>query len=102
MIFLKLIVKKSEEFKLPLCFCGEDAGKPLEALILCALGFKTLSMQPNSIAPVKSVLRNINLIKIKQFIDNILETNIQSLREPVIQYLEEKMPYNQFNYILKD
>ena len=59
--FLKLIIKKSEEYKLPLSYCGEDAGRPIEALVLCSLGFKTLSMQPNCIAPVKSLLRNIKL-----------------------------------------
>ena len=38
--FLKLIVKKSEKYKLPLSYCGEDAGKPIEALVLCSLGSK--------------------------------------------------------------
>ena len=87
--FLKLIIKKSEKYKLPLSYCGEDAGKPIEALVLCSLGFKTLSMQPNCIAPVKSLLRNIKLSEIKQIVDFALEANYETVRNQVVQYLEE-------------
>ena len=87
--FLKLIVKKSEKYKLPLSYCGEDAGKPIEALVLCSLGFKTLSMQPNCIAPVKSLLRNIKLSEIKQIVEFALEANYETVRNQVVEYLEE-------------
>ncbi len=87
--FLKLIVKKSEKYKLPLSYCGEDAGKPIEALVLCSLGFKTLSMQPNCIAPVKSLLRNIKLSEIKQIVEFALEGNYETVRNQVAEYLEE-------------
>ena len=87
--FLKLIIKKSEKYKLPLSYCGEDAGKPIEALVLCSLGFKTLSMQPNCIAPVKSLLRNIKLSEIKQIVEFALEANYETVRNQVAEYLEE-------------
>ena len=87
--FLKLIVKKSEKYKLPLSYCGEDAGKPIEALVLCSLGFKTLSMQPTCIAPVKSLLRNVKLSEIKQIVDFALEANYETVRNQVVEYLEE-------------
>ena len=91
--FLKLIIKKSEKFKLPLSYCGEDAGKPIEALVLCSLGFRTLSMQPNCIAPVKSLLRNIKLSKIKEIVENALDSNYENVRNNVMQYLED-IKYN--------
>ena len=87
--FLKLIIIKSEKFKLPLSYCGEDAGKPIEALVLCSLGFKTLSMQPTCIAPVKSLLRNIKLSQMKQIVDKALEENYETVRKKVIQYLDD-------------
>ena len=87
--FLKLIIKKSEEYKLPLSYCGEDAGRPIEALVLCSLGFKTLSMQPTCIAPVKSLLRSIKLSQIKQIVDLALAENCETVRKKVVQYLEE-------------
>ena len=91
--FLKLIIKKSEKYTIPLSFCGEDAGKPIEALVLCSLGFKSLSMQPNCIAPVKSLLRNIKLSKIKEIVENTLDSNYENVRNNVLQYLED-IKYN--------
>jgi signal transduction protein with GAF and PtsI domain len=38
----------------PLSFCGEDAGRPVEAMCFAAMGLRTLSMRPASIGPVKS------------------------------------------------
>ena len=91
--FLKLIIKKSEKYTIPLSFCGEDAGKPIEALVLCSLGFRTLSMQPNCIAPVKSLIRNIKLSIIKEIVDNALESNYETVRNDVLQHLED-IKYN--------
>ena len=86
--FLKLIINKCDLYKLPLSYCGEDAGKPIEALVLCSLGFKTLSMQPNCIAPVKSLLINIKLSKIKQIVDSAIEENYETVRNQVLKYLD--------------
>ena len=62
--------------------------KPIEALVLCCLGFKTLSMQPNCIAPVKSLIRDIKLSEIKQIVDYALEANYETVRNHVVEYLE--------------
>jgi len=91
--FLKLIIKKSEKYTIPLSFCGEDAGKPIEALVLCSLGFRTLSMQPNCIVPVKSLIRNIKLSIIKEIVENALESNYETVRNDVLQHLED-IKYN--------
>ena len=36
--------------------CGEIGGRPLEAMALIGLGFRSLSMSPTSIGPVKAML----------------------------------------------
>ena len=41
---------------LPVSVCGEIAGRPLEACVLTALGYRRLSMAPGSIGPVKRAL----------------------------------------------
>ena len=46
-------------------------------------------MQPNCIAPVKSLLRNIKLSEIKQIVDYALEANYETVRNQVVEYLEE-------------
>ena len=92
--FLSLICERCNQSKIPLSFCGEDAGKPIEALVLSALGFRTLSMQPDCIGPVKSLLRSVSLSEIKALITDCLETNIETVRLPITKYLEDTNIYN--------
>ncbi|MEO0762375.1 MAG: putative PEP-binding protein, partial [Pseudomonadota bacterium] len=51
------IVERCAAAGTPVCYCGEAAGRPLEALALAAVGFRELSMRPASIGPVKRALR---------------------------------------------
>lgn len=54
------IVAKARQHKTPLTLCGEMAGDPLEAMALVALGFRSISMAPASLGPVKAMLRSLN------------------------------------------
>jgi phosphotransferase system enzyme I (PtsP) len=54
------IVAKAEEHNVPLALCGEMAGQPLEAMALVALGFRTISMAPASLGPVKAMIRSLD------------------------------------------
>ncbi len=89
LFFLKLIQEKCNKFQIPLSFCGEDAGKPLEAIVLCALGFKTLSMQPDCIGPVKSLIRSISLDEVRSLITECIDKNAETIRLPMEKYLEK-------------
>jgi phosphotransferase system enzyme I (PtsP) len=59
--FLELIVARCAAHGTPVSFCGEDAGRPLEALALTAIGLRNLSMRPASIGPVKLLIRSVDL-----------------------------------------
>ncbi len=59
--FLRQIVARCEATGTALSFCGEAAGRPVEAAALAAIGFRELSMRPASIGPVKRLLRAIDL-----------------------------------------
>ncbi|MEM7527679.1 MAG: phosphoenolpyruvate--protein phosphotransferase [Pseudomonadota bacterium] len=58
---LSEIVRRCSATGTPLSYCGEAAGRPLEALALAAIGFRELSMRPASIGPVKRALRAVDL-----------------------------------------
>ncbi|MGZ9810517.1 phosphoenolpyruvate--protein phosphotransferase [Pseudoroseicyclus sp. H15] len=85
--FLELIAEKCRAAGTPLSFCGEDAGRPLEALCFAALGFKQLSMRPASIGPVKHLLRSVDLSEVRGIIDEARESGAQSIRGPIRQWL---------------
>lgn len=81
--FLRIIIKRAKKAKTPLSFCGEDAGKPLEALCLTAIGINQLSMRSASIGPVKAAIRGNNLDEIAGIIDDIDKKEGGSVREQV-------------------
>jgi phosphotransferase system enzyme I (PtsP) len=53
---LKLIADTCKKHDKPFTLCGELAAKPLEAMTLIALGFRSLSLSPAMIGPVKAMV----------------------------------------------
>ncbi len=88
--FLEWIVMRCNETKTPLSFCGEDAGRPIEALCFAAMGFRTLSMRTASIGPVKHLLRRSNLAEVREVIDNQRAAGAQSVRPAIMDWLRQQ------------
>jgi phosphotransferase system, enzyme I, PtsP len=85
--FIERIVERCAISGTPLSFCGEDAGRPIEALCLAAMGLRTLSMRPASIGPVKSLLLRSNLEEIRKIISDARHRGEQSVRPAVMEWL---------------
>ncbi len=85
--FLEQIVARCAAAGKPLSFCGEDAGRPIEALCFAAIGFRSLSMRPASVGPVKHLLRRVNLDEVKAVIDTARNSGEQSVRGAVMDWL---------------
>ncbi|GGG73016.1 phosphoenolpyruvate--protein phosphotransferase [Salipiger pallidus] len=85
--FLEGIVQRCSETGTPLSFCGEDAGRPIEAVCLAAIGINRLSMRPASIGPVKSLIMRTDLDALYDVICDARERGEQSARESVMEYL---------------
>ncbi len=86
--FLEGIVERCRQTNTALSFCGEDAGRPLEALCFAAIGLRTLSMRPASIGPVKSLLRRCNLDEVRVIIEAAKERGDMSVRPAVLEYVK--------------
>jgi len=85
--FLKSVADRCAKYGTPLSFCGEDAGRPIEALCFAAIGFKTLSMRPASIGPVKHLLRRVDLNEVRDIIDASIDAGDSSVRRAVADWL---------------
>ena len=85
--FLKSISDRCAKYDTPLSFCGEDAGRPIEALCFAAIGFKTLSMRPASVGPVKHLLRRVDLNEVRKIIDASITAGDSSVRRAVADWL---------------
>ena len=63
-------MQRCDDAGVPISFCGEDAGRPIEAVTFAALGFRRLSMRPASIGPVKHLIRQISLEELGDVVGN--------------------------------
>ncbi|QPH55337.1 phosphoenolpyruvate--protein phosphotransferase [Pontivivens ytuae] len=88
--FIGQIVGRCAEHQTPVSFCGEDAGRPVEAACFAAMGLRALSMRPASIGPVKHLLRQVDLDEIRTVIDYARTSGAQSVRPSVEGFLRER------------
>ncbi len=72
----------------PVTLCGEMGGRPLEALALIALGYRSLSMSPAAIGPVKSMILNLNLDEAQIYLATLLASDdgAPSVRERLREF----------------
>ncbi|MDH7799477.1 MULTISPECIES: phosphoenolpyruvate--protein phosphotransferase [unclassified Beijerinckia] len=89
---LKRIADRANLAGKSLTLCGEIGGKPLEAMALIGIGYRSLSMSPASIGPVKAMLLGLNAGEITEFIGDLLDrrTGQTSLRPDLIAFAEAK------------
>ena len=80
--FLRDIVTRCDRNGTPLAFCGEQAGRPLEALALAAIGFRALSIRPAAIGPVKRLLRAADLSAARAVVERAVAAG-ESARPPL-------------------
>ena len=87
LLFLQGIVERCKRYGTQLSFCGEDAGRPIEALCFAAIGFRTLSMRPASVGPVKHLLRRVDLTEVRDIINGSIAAGDPSVRRAVSDWL---------------
>jgi phosphotransferase system enzyme I (PtsP) len=73
--------QRADEANLPITVCGEAGGRPLEALALIALGYRRLSMQSARIAPIKLMVRSIDLSQLAPRVQTALDGGESNLRK---------------------
>ncbi|HVJ53985.1 MAG TPA: phosphoenolpyruvate--protein phosphotransferase [Aliidongia sp.] len=83
------IVRATGEAGVPLSLCGEMAGGPLEAMTLIGLGFRSLSMSPSAIGPVKAMVRSLQLGPLRQYLTARLDTPDHTLREKLREFARD-------------
>ena len=86
---LKALVKAARKHKVPLTLCGEMAGRPLEAMALIGLGFRSVSMAPASIGPVKTMILSLDARKMESHLDEVLKSGVCDIRASLARFAEE-------------
>jgi len=70
---LKDIADKARAHKKPVTVCGELASQPIGALALAALGYRSLSLTPSAIGPVKAMLLDVDCCKAAAFLCPLID-----------------------------
>ncbi len=85
---LRDIVRAGERNKTAVTLCGEMAGKPLAAMALIGIGFRSVSMAPTAIGPVKAMLLGLDAqalaVELNQALDD--HTSTVSTRELLVAF----------------
>jgi phosphotransferase system enzyme I (PtsP) len=76
---LKDIVDKGKKHGKPVALCGELASQPIGALALAILGYRSLSLSPSAVGPVKALLLELDCRKGEKEILPLLEQPIGSV-----------------------
>ncbi len=88
---LERIVQAGQHSGVEVSVCGEHASRPLDAMVLAALGITTLSMPAPSLLRLKSVLAKVDLAGLRAVVATLRRgsDSVSSLREPIASWARE-------------
>ncbi len=84
--FLRRVVQATQGQGIDLGVCGEMGGRRLEALALLGLGIRRLSITPSSVGPIKELIRQIDLVEIGAFMNDLLGNPPRSVRDALADW----------------
>jgi phosphotransferase system enzyme I (PtsP) len=87
---LKKIADAGTRAQIPVTLCGELGGRPIEAMTLIGLGYRSLSMSPASIGPVKAMLIELHAASISQHLETLLDQSngVATLRPQIENFAQ--------------
>ncbi len=77
---LREVVARSAEAEVDLSICGEMASRPLDAMALIGIGFRTLSVNPTAVGRVKMMIRSVSARTLATYLETQLGGPDHSLR----------------------
>ena len=87
---LKSVVDKCDAAKVPITLCGQMASHPLEAMALIGLGFRSLSVVPPSVGPVKAMILSLSVETLAPFMDRLCQQSGHSVREHLREFAKDR------------
>lgn len=84
---LRDIVRAGERNKTSVTLCGEMASKPLSAMALLGIGFRSISMTPTAVGPVKAMLLALDVEKLAAGLNAALDD--QKPQKPLREFLSD-------------
>jgi phosphotransferase system enzyme I (PtsI) len=70
---LRNVVRSAQKAGKPVTLCGEIAGKPIDAMALAAIGYRSLSMVSAAIGPIKAMIRSLELESLSTRLNSMID-----------------------------
>ncbi|WP_353167876.1 phosphoenolpyruvate--protein phosphotransferase [Providencia sp.] len=87
--FLAKVSEECQRLALPVSVCGEMAGQPLSAMILIALGYRSLSMSGRSVPRMKYLIRQLDPELMTDLVDKLLMAETcENVRKEASHFME--------------
>lgn len=86
---LKDIAEKCNAANVPVSVCGEMAGNPLEAMVLIALGYRTLSASAQSLEAVKTMVPTLDTRQLVPYLVHLMSSREHSVRQRLESFAQD-------------
>ncbi len=87
---MRSIIQAAARHKTEVTLCGEIGGRALEVIALIAIGFRSLSMAPASIGPVKAMILSLDAGRAAAHFSPMIDRDTGSLREELRRFAENE------------
>ncbi len=88
--FLRRVELGTQGSGVALGVCGEMGGRRLEALALLGIGIRRLSITPAAIAPIKDLVRQIDLAELSAAVEGWLANPTTNLRDELTEWAKQR------------
>ena len=78
--FLRTVLDQCRDADVPLGLCGEMAARPLDAMALIGLGFRSISVPPPIVGPTKMMIRSLTVQPLAQYMKSLFNLPRHSVR----------------------
>jgi phosphotransferase system enzyme I (PtsP) len=86
---VRQVVQHADAKGVEVCFCGEMARKPLDALALLGVGVRSLSASASAMGPLKAMIRSVNAEQIIKYMDHLITSDAPTLRHFLSAYARD-------------
>ena len=86
---LKQILAAGIRHNVPITVCGEMAGRPIDAMALVALGFRSVSMAPAAVGPVKAMLLSLDISDAARELERLIDRGEKDIRHSLVRFAEK-------------
>ncbi|MBM3504086.1 MAG: phosphoenolpyruvate--protein phosphotransferase [Alphaproteobacteria bacterium] len=86
---MRTVVRRCDTAGVTVSVCGDMAGRPLEALALIGLGYRTLSLAAAAIGPIKFLVRRMNCLQVTDYVTTLLDHSGRSVRDELRHFAQD-------------